>query len=285
LGDRRLPAAAKLTGRVSDDAGKPVAGARVIALAATGGLSDGEALYLAETKTGPDGAFAMPDAPDGSRVLSARAPGLAPMTRFALEAHADERLVLQRGGTVRGTLTDAAGKPVSGAVVVCEEVAARTDSGGAFRLAGVPYGSRTIETVWKDDLAARKEGVEVPRDAEAEVTLKLARAASIAGSVVDEATKRPIAGVRISLQNPGRNFGRRPAQRLARTDARGQFKAGGLGSHHYTVQASRDGYLTASIPNVAASLSAPGTVAVALQTAATLAGCVVDDTGQAISCA
>ena len=283
VGDLRLPGASKLSGRVSDDGGKPVAGARVLALSAAGGFQDGEALYLSEAKTGADGSFSMADAPDGARVLSARAAGLVPLTRFSLEAHAEERLVMQRGGVLRGTLADAAGKPVAGAIVVCEEVAGRTDASGAFRLTGVPYGSRTVETVWKEDLAARKETVKVPRDAETEVSLKLARAASIAGSVVDETTRKPIAGVRISLQNPGRNFGRRPAQRLARTDARGQFKAGGLGSHHYTVQASRDGYLTASIPNVAANLAAPGSVAIALARAATVSGFVTDDKGQAMS--
>lgn len=284
LADLRLPASAKISGRVADSAGKPVAGARVLVIGGGAGFGDGEAVYLSEATSGADGSFTMADAPDGARVVTARAVGRVPFARFSLEAHPDERIVLLQGGVVRGILTDSAGKPVAGAIVLCEEIAARTNASGAYLLAGVPLGSRTVETVWKkEDLAARKEAVKVVRDGEVEVALRLAKAAAIAGSVVDESTRKPIAGVRVSLLNPGRLFGRRQAQRVARTDARGQFHAGGLGAHHYTIQASRDGYLTATIPNVAAKLSSPGAVAIALQRAATVSGVVTDDKGQAVN--
>jgi protocatechuate 3,4-dioxygenase beta subunit len=283
LADLHLPAPAKLSGRVSDDAGKPVSGARVMVLAGGAGFGDGEAAYLSETRSGADGTFAMLNSPDGPRVVTARAAGFGPVSRFAFEARADERIVIRAGGVVRGTLTDTTGKPVAGAIVICEEVAARTDASGAYLLTGVAFGSRTVEAVWKEDLAARKEAVKVPREGEANVPLRLAKAAVIAGTVVDESTRKPVAGVRVSLLNPGRLFGRRQAQRTARTDARGRFRTGGLGAHHYTVQASRDGYLPATIPNVAAALAQPGSVAVALQRAATVAGVVTDDKGQAVS--
>jgi len=278
--DVRLPAPKMLSGLVVNEAGKPVPGARVTVLAGGAGLGDGEAAFLSEARTAADGTFAMADAPEGSRVVTARSAGLVVFSRFAFEARADERIVMRSGGVVRGTVADAAGKAVARAVVVSGDVAARTDESGVYRLTGVPLGSQTIETVWKEDFAARKEGVRVPRDGAAEVALRLAKAAAIAGTVVDESTRKPIAGVRISLMNPGRSFGRRPAQRIARTDARGRFRAGGLGAHHYTVQAARDGYLTASIPNVAATLTSPGPVAIALQRAATVAGVVTDEKGQ-----
>jgi protocatechuate 3,4-dioxygenase beta subunit len=282
LADLRLPAPAKLSGRVVDEAGKPVSGAQVTVLAGGAGFGDGDAVFLSEAKSGPDGAFAMPDAPDGTRVISARAAGFVPLSRFALEARADERIVMRAGGVVRGAVTDAAGKAVAGAIVVCEEVAARTDASGGYRLTGVPFGSRTVETVWKEDFVARKEAVKVLREAEADVPLRLAKAAAIAGTVVEESTRKAVAGVRVTLLNPGRLFGRRQAQRMARTDARGRFRAGGLGAHHYTVEAFRDGYLPATIPNVAAALAQPGSVAIALQRAATVAGVVTDDKGQAV---
>ena len=283
LADLRLPASAKISGRVSDDTGKPVSGARVTVVAGGAGFGDAEAVYLSEAKSGVDGSFAMPDAPDGPRVLTARAAGFGPVTRFAFEARAEERIVLRTGGAVRGILTDASGKPVAGAIVVCEQVAARTDASGAYRLTGVPLGSQTVEAVWKDDFVARKESVKVAREGEADVPLRLAKAAAIAGTVVDEATRKPIAGVRVALSNPGRVFGRRQAQRVGRTDARGRFRAGGLGARHYTVEATRDGYLPSTIPNVAAVLAQPGSVAIALQRAATVAGVVTDDKGQVVS--
>lgn len=286
LGDVRLIAAAKLSGKVVDDAGKAVAGARVSIIGGGGGggfgggFGDGETVFIYETKAGADGSFAMVDAPEGSRAISARAPGFIPLTRFALEQRSDERIVMRRGGVVRGTVTDAAGKLAEGAIVICEDVAARTDASGAYRLEGVAYGTRTVETVYKEDFAARNEAVKVLRDADAEAPLRLARAAAVAGSVIEESTRKPIAGARISLLNPGRLFGGRRAARLGHTDARGRFRVGGLGAHHYTVQASRDGYLAATIPNVVAAFASPGSVAIALQRAATVAGVVSDDKGQ-----
>ena len=281
LGDVRLPAPKKLSGKAVDEAGKGVAGARIQILGGSGGLGDGELVFLSETKAGADGSFSVVDAPEGARGFSARAPGFIPLTRFSLEEKAEERLAMRRGGVVRGTVTDASGKPADGAVVTCEDVAARTDASGAYRLTGVPYGSVTVETIYKEDYAARKEAVKVQRDGEAEAMLRLAKAAAVAGSVIEESTRKPVAGVRISLINPGRLFGGRRAARLGRTDARGRFRVGGLGAHHYTVSASRDGYLPATIPNVAAAVASPGSVSIALQRAATVAGFVSDEKGQA----
>lgn len=280
LSDVRLPGSAKLSGRIVDDTGKAVALARVTIVGASGGFGEGEVVFLSETKAGADGSFVMVDAPEGSRAISARAAGFIPMTRFALEERSDERIVMRRGGVVRGTVTDPAGKPAEGAIVTCEDVAARTDASGAYLLAGVAHGTRTVETIYKEDFAARNEAVKVPRDAEAQAPLRLAKAAAVAGTVIEESTRRPVAGARISLLNPGRFFGGRRAARLGRTDARGRFRVGGLGAHHYAVLAWRDGYLPATIPNVAAALASPGSVAIALQRAATVAGVVSDDKGQ-----
>jgi protocatechuate 3,4-dioxygenase beta subunit len=279
LGDVRLIAPAKLSGRVVDDAGKAVAEAR-ISIIGGGGFGDSEVVFLSEAKAGADGSFAMVDAPEGSRAISARATGFIPLTRFALEQRSEERIVMRRGGVVRGTVTDAAGKPAENAIVICDDVAARTDASGAYRLEGVAYGTRTVETIYKEDFAARNEAVKVLRDAGAEASLRLAKAAAVAGSVIEESTRKPVTGVRISLLNPGRLFGGRRAARLGHTDARGRFRVGGLGAHHYTVQASREGYLPATIPNVAAAIASPGSVAIALQRAATVAGVVTDEKGQ-----
>lgn len=282
LGDVRLIAPSKLSGKVVDEAGKPVAGARVLIIngGGGGGFGDGEVIFVSETKAGADGSFAVVDAPEGSRSISARAPGFIPLTRFALEPHAEEKIALRRGGVVRGKVLDVAGKPAEGAIVICEDVAARSDATGAYVLTGVAYGTRTVETIYKEDFAARNEAVKVLREADAEIPLRLAKAAAVGGSVIEESTRKPIAGVRISLLNPGRLFGGRRAARLGHTDARGRFRVGGLGAHHYTVQASREGYLPATIPNVAAAFAAPGSVSIALQRAATLAGVVTDDKGQ-----
>jgi protocatechuate 3,4-dioxygenase beta subunit len=279
-----VPSAARLTGRVADESGKPVPGARVLVVAGGGGASEEDARFSAEARTGPDGTFTAGNAPDGSRVILVRAEGFVPFSRFSIEAHPDERLALQRGGSVQGTVTDASGAPVEGAIVTCADVAARTDASGAYALTGVPFGTQTVETLFKEDLAARREGVRVGRDGPVSVPLKLARAGAAGGMVVDEATRKPISGARVSVLNPGRLiFGRNRAQRVVRTDARGQFRAAGLGAHHYTFEVSRAGYLPVTMQNVAVSLAAPANVAVALPREATLSGLVKDEKGQAVA--
>jgi protocatechuate 3,4-dioxygenase beta subunit len=284
LADVHLPSAARLTGRVADEGGKPVPGARVFVVAGGGGASEEDARFSAEARTGPDGTFTTANAPDGPRVLLVRAEGFVPFSRFSIEAHPEERLALQRGGSVQGTVTNPSGAPVEGAIVTCADVAARTDASGAYTLAGVPFGTQTVETLFQSDLAARREGVRVGRDGPASVALKLARAGAAAGTVVDEATRKPISGARVSVLNPGRMiFGRTRAQRVVRTDAKGQFRAAGLGAHHYTFEVSRAGYLPVTMQNVAVSLNAPANVAVALPREATLAGLVKDEKGQAVA--
>jgi protocatechuate 3,4-dioxygenase beta subunit len=258
--------------------------ARVLVVSRALGASDEDVSFSAQVRTGPDGAFAAANAPDGPRVVLVRAGGFVPFSRFSLEARSEERISLQRGGEVRGTVKDPAAAAVEGAIVICEDVAAATDASGSYVLSGVPPGSRTVETVWKGDLAARREGVRVARDAAAVAPLKLARAAALAGTVVDEASRKPIAGAKAALMNPGRFVvGRGRAQRVARTDARGQFRVAGLGAHHYTLQVSRAGYLPVTMRNVAVSLASPGAVSVALQREATVSGFVRDEKGQAVA--
>lgn len=284
LADVHLPSAARLAGRVADETGKPVPGARVLVIAGSGGASEEDARFSAETRTGPDGTFTAGNAPDGPRVILVRAEGFVPFSRFSIEAHPEEKLALQRGGSVQGTVTDASGAAVEGAIVTCADVAARTDASGAYTLAGVPFGTQTVETLFQSDLAARREGVRVGRDGPASVALKLARAGAAGGTVVDESTRKPLSGARVSVLNPGRLiFGRTRAQRVVRTDARGQFRAAGLGAHHYTFEVSRAGYLPVTMQNVAVSLAAPANVAVALPREATLSGFVKDEKGQAVA--
>lgn len=282
LFDLQTSSAASLRGRVTDEAGKPVAGARVSAIGGEG-IFENDARAYAEAKTDSEGVFSLPDAPEGARVLSVRAPGLVPYTHFQLEAKPEERVSLKRGGSVRGTVTDMSGKPAAGALVRAEELAVETDASGAYRIVGVPSGVLSVQAFWKEDFAARKESVRVRKEEETEASLRLARASSVAGTVIEEESRRPIAGVRVSAYaDSGFRMASRRGNGTTRTDAQGRFRLRGLASRAYSVEASKEGFLTASISGVNAGVAAPGTAHLALARAASVSGRVVDEKSQPV---
>ncbi|HEY7112190.1 MAG TPA: carboxypeptidase regulatory-like domain-containing protein [Thermoanaerobaculia bacterium] len=280
LPEIELPAAEKLAGKVVDESGKPVAGARV--RVSSRGLLDADVGLFASAVSGADGGFTIPNAPKGLRSLEVRAAGFAPSVRPLLEATGNERVVLKAGGTVSGTVLEVSGKAAANAIVSCESVAARTGSDGKYRLTGVPAGTRAVEALG-DDEAIRKDGVKVAAGSVVELPLKLAKAATIGGTVVDETTRKPVAGVRIAVRDPGgRGFFASAPRRTVRADSRGAFKAPGLEPGRYNVEAAHSGYLTSRAPNVAAAATSPGSVAIALTPAASISGKVVDEKKQPV---
>ncbi|HUM02735.1 MAG TPA: carboxypeptidase regulatory-like domain-containing protein, partial [Thermoanaerobaculia bacterium] len=274
LPDLQVPGPVKIAGKVVDEAGKAVTGAR-IRVRSAGPLSDSDVVFYGEAKSGAGGAFSINDAPEGFRSLGARAAGFVPLVRPELGA-GDERVVLKAGGAVRGSVLDASGNPAAGAVVTSGEIGARTDTAGHFRLTGVAVGTRSVAAIWKDEYVARQDGVKVQGATAAEVSLRLARAAAITGTVIDELTRKPVAGARIAVADPGLRFNGAAVRRSVRSDSRGRFQAGGLETGRYTIEATHSGYVPSSIPNVGASVAMPGTAAIALAPAASISGRVLD---------
>ncbi len=284
LDDVHASAGVRLSGRVVDDEGKPVAGARVRA-ASTEMFSEQDSSALSEAKTGADGSFAMDDAPSGTRTVVARASGFVQASLFQVDPKPDVKLTLKRGGTIRGVVLDVNGKPAAGAIVISEDQGAESDAQGAFRLTGVEPGVRSVQAVWKEDFAVRRDNLRVRRGQDVEAPLRLARAAAIAGTVIDETSRKPVAGARVAASSGGMAFGRRRMERSLRADAKGKFRLNGLASRPYAVTASREGYLSSTINGVSASTAAPGTVHLALARAASVAGKVIDEKGQPVPAA
>ena len=280
LEDVHFPAVSRLSGKVTDEKGKPVAGARVEVRRNSDAGSD--TAFLSRARTSADGSWEMPEAPEGGRFQYVRADGFAPFSRFAERKGALET-VLRRGGTVRGVLLDSAGKPVSGAIVTAGVLAARTGDAGEFRLTGVAAGLADVETEWKEEFAARRQ-VKVAAGVEAVADLRLFRAAAIVGTVVDETTKQPVAGARIAAGTGGNSwFDADVFRRRARSDAKGRFRVGGLAAGRYSVEAARSGYLAGEIPGAVAAVPAGKPLAIALRREATVSGTVVDELGKPVA--
>jgi protocatechuate 3,4-dioxygenase beta subunit len=281
LDDIELPAAEKVSGRISDEAGKPVAGARV---RATGGLGfqEEDVIFYAEAKSAADGSYSIPNAPAGNGGLSVRATGHSPSRQPSAQRRTTVNVTLKKGGTIRGVVSDAAGKPAEGATVIAGSLAAQSNSSGAYELAGVPPGAREVEAFWKEDLAARRDTVHLKKGETVDVALRLAKAASVSGSVIDERTRRPLAGVRVSASSA--SFFRGDARsRRSRTDGKGKFRIPGLAPRRYTVSASKTDYLPVAMPGIVAAVSPPGSVAIALQKAAAVSGRVTDGGGAPVA--
>ncbi len=281
FGDVELSAAEKMSGRVTDEAGKPVAGAKVRAVGGSP-FEEEEIVLYADATTGADGSFTIANAPASAGRVTARATGFGLATQTSLrERVSAAKITLRSGGTVSGTVLDAAGKPVEGAVVLSGALAAKSDAIGAFRLAGVPTGAQTVEAFWKD-FAARSDSVRVKKGETVEVPLRLGRSAIVTGSVIDEKTRRPIAGVRVSTTAGGFTMRSSDPSRRARTDAKGKFRLAGLRPRAYSIRAAKAEYLPVTMPGVVAGVSTPGTVAIALQKSASITGRVTDEAGAAV---
>jgi protocatechuate 3,4-dioxygenase beta subunit len=282
LDDVELPAPEKLSGRVTDEAGKPIAGARI---RVRGGFAfeDDDAVSYAETTSAADGFWSIPNAPANAGRVSVRAAGYAPATQPGLQRRSVVNVTLKKGGAIRGTVSDAAGKPAEVATVIVGEIATATDAAGTFELSGVPAGSTQVEALWKDDFAARRDTARMKKGETVEISLRLTKAASVTGSIVDEKTRRPLAGVRVTASSSGSLFRGDARSRCARTDAKGRFRVPGLASRPYTVRASKTDYLPAAMPNIVAGVSAPGTVAIALTKASGIAGRVTDESGASVA--
>jgi protocatechuate 3,4-dioxygenase beta subunit len=282
LDDVELPAVEKISGRVSDETGKGVAGAK---LRATGAFSfdEDDVVFFGEATAGADGSYSIANAPVNSSGLSVRATGFSPSRQLSMQRRTIVNVTLKKGGTIRGIVTDAAGIPAEGATVIVGSLAAETDGSGACEFVGVPPGTQDVEAFWKEDFAARRDTVHVKKGETVDVALRLGKAASVAGSVIDERTRRPLAGVRVSASSSGSFFRDAVRSRRARTDARGRFRIPGLAPRRYTVRAAKADYLPVAMPGIVAAVSPPGSVAIALQKAAAVSGRVTDESGAPVA--
>ena len=157
--DVSIPRARRLCGRVSDESGKGVEGARIRAQAPLEDMDD--AVAFDTGRSSADGSFCLAAPPDSeTATLLVRAAGFAVAVADA-RPRSNQHLVLKKGGSVAGAVVDPSGKAVSGVVVTSGESAVETDAVGRYRFEALPVGSATLQVVAKDDLFARRDGVRI----------------------------------------------------------------------------------------------------------------------------
>ena len=238
-----------------------------------GGQADDSGPKLVDkTTTNDQGQFVFRHVPrldpgDGNYLVLARQPGRAAASGTLNHRHDGLDLKMWWATPFKGTVKDADGKPVAGALVRCDDSAnyelpegiqsARTNARGEFEIDDVvgrgncviehpDYARRTLQHVPFNDVAE----------------LRVSRGGVVEGLVVDTVTGNPAAGLSVHMQPISRPWPIDDAALFsasAKTDSQGRYRIGSIPTGKFNVFVS----------------SAPGRASVALDSLAVTAGQVV----------
>ncbi len=257
---------------------EPVAGA-VVEL-----HRDSPAAPAAEARqaAGDDGAARFPRLPAGLWSVVAHADGFADASASVVLPAGSERkrtLYLDRGHVLRGTVRDAAGAPVGGALVDCVRTRSRpvtADASGAFLLTGLPSGEIQLRAGRPGGFLSHNVLVAVPEVRTIDVVLADFATVTAAGIVVDDESGRPIEGVLVgcAVADPPPTV----------TDANGRFRLAGAGAHFLEViTLTKAGYRRFPAPRPATADPPSGGVVdvgtLRMQRGATIEGTVTSPDG------
>lgn len=209
-----------ISGRLSDAAGKPVADATVSARPQELGW-----YTVPSAITDERGVFAIRDLPAGSYTVQATSTrGEARAENVAAGRTDVELRVLEPSG-IDGTLTGFSGKPTVTAYRVEDGGFARyraTVNGTTFQLRNLPAGTYRV--------SAQAAGQSASTMAELEagtiqrVTLGLRETGVIAGRVIDDKTRAPLAGLTCMSRSVADDVFDDEAPAVAKTDTNGTFR-------------------------------------------------------------
>lgn len=254
VGTITLDRGKKISGRILDDAGKPVPGAKVSASSwSPGGVSEGEA------KSDGSGSFTLAGLEDGSFTVQASAKGFGGASKSDVTPDKESiELTLQRAGTLKGRVVfgDPA-RPVSNFTVEAnpkessEGNAAfrmlrmggtsrkQSDPRGEFSIEGLTPGSYTIVAKADGLQDLLKEGINVRSGETTDLgELALEAGGIVRGKVQSKPEGLPVAGAAVRVKGAGlfdpRSFQASRAGNVM-TDLAGRFELRGLPAGQITV--------------------------------------------------
>lgn len=252
----RLEPEATLAGRVLDETGDPVPGARVdlhwqAFLPEEPDRPVGEPIPR-NTRADGEGRFKFRGLPAGSARVGASAPSFVPLEDVAVDlprpvAAGELRLVLERGALLQGRVTNATGEPVPAVRVGVSGAGSSTNDDGLYWLEGAELGRQ--EVIFLHPVHGR---VAKPFDIQPGVNsldLTFEPGVEVAGQVVD-ANGKPVPGAWVEL-SPENRFEPRLYRDVTGED--GRFRLSPMIAGRYRLRAGADGY---------ADTERPGTLAV-----------------------
>ncbi len=242
----------EVRGRVTDQDGRPIAGAAVVAAGfwkpTDSGFSDNIALVpevasAYRTTTAADGTYVLKSIPQGV-LLEAKitAPGFGTPEISWNTTQAAAITLDRRAGRIEGRLkppderglsgrmrihlsyAGPPGKSSSGPVSLRYNEGTEAGKDGSFRFDGLPPGRYAISAAAEDDapfVARPVQDVEVGPDAALGIEIPLQRLVTITGRVVDARTGKGVASVGVACYRINNLY--RQDMRSARTDAEGRF--------------------------------------------------------------
>jgi Carboxypeptidase regulatory-like domain/PDZ domain len=234
----------RIVGRVVDEQGAPLAGAKVQA-ATTGNAPIADV----RSESGADGRFVLEGVGKGRSRVTAALAGRATLTVLAAPGPDEVVLTLPPAAKLSGRVT-AAGAPVPSftlTVLVArgglrvDEVTNRAflDGTGEFVVDGLLEGDYLVVAT-AHGLAPSKETPARASTTPTPVTLSLGRGATLVGQVVDAVDRKPIPWARVTLEGArGGESQQLPVVQSALTDSDGRFELAGL-------PAGRQGVLVAA---------------------------------------
>jgi hypothetical protein len=244
----QLESGGEIAGRVVDDLGRPVAGAKVGAYrnrelgegVQVKSLSRGES-----TETDANGNFTLGGLAENVVQVRAWSEGYAPASRADVaRGSTDVRLQLERYGAIEGVLVDEQGAAIAGSDVSVRQRAepgglgdfdfspmrgSKTAVDGHFRLERVRPGTVSLRASGEGHVDAALDGVRVlPGETTKAMKMVAARGAVVVATVVD-VDGRPVAGATVTVEEagdadlamgPGMGFRTRSIERRASSDGR-----------------------------------------------------------------
>lgn len=244
-----------VSGRVTDESGAVVAGARVWAMDAANAWEGGGGERTAVT-SGKDGTFTIPALSQGSYLFFAKDETHAPAVTTPVSVSGESpttgvEIVMKAAATLAGVVVDKQGAPVGYATVrlssktysadmVYRQAAA--DEKGAFEIKGLP---RTALRVRAEGEEASSDAVDVDLAAtpdKKDLKLVLDRTATISGIVVDDVNE-PVPEANVSAYPDflaGEVDWVMASTANATTDGDGRFTLKGLEDGKFRVWASRE---------------------------------------------
>jgi RNA polymerase sigma-70 factor (ECF subfamily) len=242
--DFRLAPAARISGRVVERGGGPVAAAEVRIDSERAVLRSTRADVSRRSTSDAGGAFVFAGVPAGGYRVSGRAGALVgraerPVVVAPGGAALDVEVVLVRGQRVAGTVRDGSGRPIPGARVRAGDdgAAGITSADGRYALEGLPPGRHTLAAE-AAGLAPARAPVVIDRADVDGVDLVLGAEARVEGRVLGrDGQPLPGASVTALVVTPDALADSVSSAAVGRSDSEGRFSLGGLGAGELRVEA------------------------------------------------